>query len=318
MEIIKKYEAGMRLSVLAKEYGRNLSTIGTFLKQKEAIKPATPAKGVTVFSSKRSHVHDEMEKLLLVLVKDKEMAGGTITEAIICQKASAIFGDLVLAQAEADAGEGTSKQEPSGFKASRGWFEKFKRRSGVHSVVRHGEAASSDTKAAEAFVKIGDCKGKHLLVYHSNTHRAFKIHTVTKEDLNVLWRANEKAWVTRQLFIDRINICFGPTVKQYLEEKRLPMKCLLVLDNAPVHPPPLDEDVVAEYSFIKTKLKPILKMLTILNLLLGKSMGLGVDEADIDELIEEHQEELTADDLKDFEAMRVNAVQEEYSRRMTH
>ena len=29
------------------------------------------------------------------------------------------------------------------FKASRGWFEKFKDQSGIHSVVTHGEASSS-------------------------------------------------------------------------------------------------------------------------------------------------------------------------------
>ncbi|XP_068236905.1 tigger transposable element-derived protein 1-like [Palaemon carinicauda] len=39
------------------------------------------------------------------------------------------------------------------FKASRGWFEKFRIRIGIHLVVRHGEASSSDTKAAKDFVK---------------------------------------------------------------------------------------------------------------------------------------------------------------------
>ncbi|XP_068242351.1 putative CENPB DNA-binding domain-containing protein 1 [Palaemon carinicauda] len=105
MEIIKKYEAVMRLTVMAKDYGQNPSTIGTIMKKMEAIKAATPSKGVTVFSSKRTHVYDEMERLLHVWIKDKEMAGVTITKAIICQEASAIFGDLVHAQAEADTGE---------------------------------------------------------------------------------------------------------------------------------------------------------------------------------------------------------------------
>ncbi|XP_068229520.1 tigger transposable element-derived protein 1-like [Palaemon carinicauda] len=155
IEIIKKYEAGMQLSMLAKEYDQNPSTIGMILKQNEVIRAAS-AKCMTVFSSKRSQVHDEMERQLPVWIKDKEMAGDTITEAIISQKDSAIFDDLVYAQAEADTGEETSKQEPSAFKSSRGWFEKFKRRSGIHSVVRHGEAASSDTKAAGAFIKTFD------------------------------------------------------------------------------------------------------------------------------------------------------------------
>ena len=43
----------------------------------------------------------------------------------------------------------TEKQR---FKASRGWFDNFKRRSSIHSVVRYGEAASSDVKAGEAFI----------------------------------------------------------------------------------------------------------------------------------------------------------------------
>ncbi|XP_068242350.1 tigger transposable element-derived protein 2-like [Palaemon carinicauda] len=105
MEIIKKYEAVMRLRVMAKDYGQNPSTIGTILKKMEAIMATTPSKGVIVFSSKRTHVYDEMERLLHVWIKDKEMAGVTITKAIICQEASALFGDLVHAQAEADNGE---------------------------------------------------------------------------------------------------------------------------------------------------------------------------------------------------------------------
>ncbi|XP_068214783.1 tigger transposable element-derived protein 1-like [Palaemon carinicauda] len=39
------------------------------------------------------------------------------------------------------------------FNASNGWFEKFKRSTGIHSIVQQGEASSSDTKAANDFVK---------------------------------------------------------------------------------------------------------------------------------------------------------------------
>ena len=39
------------------------------------------------------------------------------------------------------------------FKASRGWFKKFKKGSGIHSVPRHGEAASPNKKEAEKFKK---------------------------------------------------------------------------------------------------------------------------------------------------------------------
>ena len=44
---------------------------------------------------------------------------------------------------------------------------------------------------------------------------------------------------------------------------------------------------------------------------IGRAMGLEVDEADVDDLLEEHKEELTTDDLKELEAMRVSSVQEQ-------
>ena len=132
-EIINKYEKGIRLVDLAKEYGRNPSTIGTILKQKEAIKAATPSKGISIMSKRRSSVHDQMEKLLLLWIKEKVVAEDTVTETIIRKKATAIYNNLLTE----DAGEGTVDQEPRPeFKASRGWFEKFRRRTGMHSVVR--------------------------------------------------------------------------------------------------------------------------------------------------------------------------------------
>ncbi|XP_068237033.1 tigger transposable element-derived protein 1-like [Palaemon carinicauda] len=213
----------------------------------------------------------------------------------------------------------------------------------------------------------GDCKIKPLLVYHSENPRAFKAHKVIKENLPMMWRTNAKAWVTRQLFIDWVKVCFGRTVRKYLEEKRLPMKCLLVLDNTPAHPPGLEEYLLAEYSFIKVLyllpnttplLQPMdqqvisnfktlymkhlfqrcfqvtestnitlgefwkdrfnivicLKLIDLACLrwltsyIIGTSMGLEVSAVDIDEIIEEHHEELTTDDLKELETMQMSGI----------
>jgi hypothetical protein len=44
-----------------------------------------------------------------------------------------------------------------------------------------------------------------------------------------------------------------PSVKEYLEEKNLPLKVLLVMDNAPAHHQGLEEDLSAEYGFIQVK-----------------------------------------------------------------
>ncbi|GFS93895.1 HTH CENPB-type domain-containing protein [Nephila pilipes] len=92
-----------------------------------------------------------MEQLLLLWIKEKQLAGESVSEAIICEKAGAIFQDLKRDVTEM---EGESSQGGEGFKASRGWFDNFKKRSGIRSVIRHVEASSADIKAAENFIKV--------------------------------------------------------------------------------------------------------------------------------------------------------------------
>ncbi|GIY29909.1 FACT complex subunit SSRP1 [Caerostris darwini] len=102
----------------------------------------------------------------------------------------------------------------------------------------------------------GDCKIKPLLVYHSENPRAFKSHKILKEKLQVMWRSNPKAWVTRKFFVEWVNLVFGPTVKKYLQENNLPVQALLILDNAPAHPPNLEDDILEELKFIKVLYLP--------------------------------------------------------------
>ncbi|XP_068207691.1 putative CENPB DNA-binding domain-containing protein 1 [Palaemon carinicauda] len=85
-EIIEKHEHGVRVSELAKEYGRNMSTISTILKQKVAIKAVNASKGITIISKRRSLIVEEMERVLQIWFKDIENVGDTITENIICEK----------------------------------------------------------------------------------------------------------------------------------------------------------------------------------------------------------------------------------------
>ncbi|GFT69437.1 tigger transposable element-derived protein 1 [Nephila pilipes] len=63
--------------------------------------------------------------------------GYTLTQTIICEKARAIYGDLLKQTPQTSIDEVSEES----FIASRGWFENFKKRTGIHSVVRHGEAA---------------------------------------------------------------------------------------------------------------------------------------------------------------------------------
>ena len=47
---------------------------------------------------------------------------------------------------------GTSGESSEMFKASHGWFDKFKKRTGIPSVVRHGQAVSANEEAVESYV----------------------------------------------------------------------------------------------------------------------------------------------------------------------
>ncbi|XP_039590569.1 tigger transposable element-derived protein 1-like [Polypterus senegalus] len=281
-EIIEKHERGVRVMELAKIYDRT--------------KVGYPRRN---------------GNLLLLWIKEKELAGDTLTETVISEKARIIYNDLK----QKEPSTSTDVVEPE-FKASNGWFDRFKKRSGIHSVVRHGKAASAEQKAAGEFItrfaqlieaecyipqKVfhcnetglfwkkmsrrtyitaeekkmpghkpmkdrltlalcanasGDFKVKPLLVYHSENPRAFKTHRILKEKLHVMWRANPKAWVTRQFFIDLVNLCFGPAVKKYLQENKLLLQALLVLDNAPAHPPSLQDNIREEYQFLKVLYLP--------------------------------------------------------------
>ncbi|XP_065673493.1 tigger transposable element-derived protein 1-like [Hydra vulgaris] len=82
----------------------------------------------------------------------------------------------------------------------------------------------------------GLCKIKPLLVYKSETPRAFG-KNFDKSTLLVFWRSNKKAWVTRVVFKDWLNEVFAPEVKAFFSENNIEEKALLLLDNAPGHPP---------------------------------------------------------------------------------
>jgi len=132
-ELITKWEKGTRVLDLAVQYGMAKSTISTVLKNREAIKAAEVAKGIKSLTSKRLPAAEEVEKLLIVWINEKQFAGDSVSEAIICEKASLLYSDITPDT------PGSSAEE---FKASKGWFDNFKKRTGIHSEVRHGEAAS--------------------------------------------------------------------------------------------------------------------------------------------------------------------------------
>ena len=89
-ELVAKYESGVRVADLAQMYGKSASTISSILAKKKEIKEADVAKGVNVLSKQRTQTIENVEKLLLVWINEKQLAGDSVSQAIICEKGKAV------------------------------------------------------------------------------------------------------------------------------------------------------------------------------------------------------------------------------------
>jgi hypothetical protein len=59
--------------------------------------------------------------------------------------------------------------------------------------------------------------------------------------LHIVWRFNKKAWITASLFEPYFASELHHELKAYYECVKAPFKILLLLDNAPEHPPRLPD-----------------------------------------------------------------------------
>ena len=103
----------------------------------------------------------------------------------------------------------------------------------------------------------GDLKIKPLVVYKEQYPRCFQENHVVTSELPVMWKSHPRAWINRALFMEWLQNAFAPTVRNYLQEKRLPIKCLLILNNGPAHPTSLlQEELEGDLDFIKVIFLP--------------------------------------------------------------
>ena len=107
-------------------------------------------------------------------------------------------------------------------------------------LISQRESKAAGFKAAKDWVAFLLCANaeedfmvKPMMLSHSLNPSAQK--NKNNQTLPVYWRANGKAWVPPELFMDWIHTRFVPQVVRYLAGNNLLFKVLLLLDNAPGH-----------------------------------------------------------------------------------
>uniref|UniRef100_A0A8C0IRV5 HTH CENPB-type domain-containing protein n=1 Tax=Chelonoidis abingdonii TaxID=106734 RepID=A0A8C0IRV5_CHEAB len=86
---------------------------------------------------------ENMERLLSVWIEDQNQRNIHLSMPMIQAKAKSLYDKL-----KRDQGEGSQTEM---FMASRGWFDRFKRRFHLHNMKMSGEVVSADTAAAKKF-----------------------------------------------------------------------------------------------------------------------------------------------------------------------
>ena len=151
MEVIKRSEKGEGVSSIAKALGYSHSTISSILKDKckilEHVKGSTPMQS-TVITKTRTGLIVEMERLLVIWLEDQNQRHIPVSLALVQEKARCLYNDI---KAERIA-SGVECNED--FCASRGWFNRFRKRANLHNIRVQGEAADADGKMAAEYPEI--------------------------------------------------------------------------------------------------------------------------------------------------------------------
>ncbi|XP_026482734.1 tigger transposable element-derived protein 1-like [Ctenocephalides felis] len=145
IEIINRLKDGEKLSAIAKSTNLNESTIRTINKNADHIRK-TVADGCPSVAKRvtrtRPSIMVRMERGLMIWLEDCIAKRIPISGNLIKQKALKIYNHL--------KNNGPSLHNHS-FAASKGWFDKFKKRHALHNIKFQGEQASADSEAAENF-----------------------------------------------------------------------------------------------------------------------------------------------------------------------
>lgn len=129
LDILQRFAAGEKLSAISKTLGLATSTVATIRDSRDRImasaQVATPLSARTLYFH-RSEVMLNMERLLSVWIQDQGQLDVPLNMIAIQSKAKSLYNDLVK-----EEGSGAHKKP---FQASKGWFDRFRKRFNLNNV----------------------------------------------------------------------------------------------------------------------------------------------------------------------------------------
>lgn len=157
VKLLDMLKEGRSYAAVGLHYGINESSVRYIKKEENNIR-ATAAisfnKNAKRVVTVRNKTIVRMESLLALWINDCRKNNITLNNNVIRGKAKKLYKTLADREEEEDLGPSTRAVRAASvpFIASKGWFEKFRKRFVLRNGILHGEAASANTAGAEADV----------------------------------------------------------------------------------------------------------------------------------------------------------------------
>ncbi|XP_061143104.1 tigger transposable element-derived protein 1-like [Syngnathus typhle] len=164
VKILNMLREGMKFSAVARSYGMSESTIRSFKKEEAKIRSTVSLNGSQTLKrviSNRNKYIVRMESALVRWITQCREKNIPLNTVAMMEKARELYQELAGECRQRDKedttnddrqqGESTSSEEPMEFLASKGWFDRFRKRYQLKSVSPHWESASADVEAASKY-----------------------------------------------------------------------------------------------------------------------------------------------------------------------
>jgi hypothetical protein len=148
LDIIQRLDRGERSKDICAAFSLSSSTVRTIYLQKEKLQNVAQSSVYVAnlhrVRKSRDAILEQLEKRLLQWIDSHAHAHTVLPFTVIQDKALSLFSDLKRKAED----EGNPVSADFDFKASHGWFERFKKRTDLYGVRGGDEKASGDLQSA--------------------------------------------------------------------------------------------------------------------------------------------------------------------------